>query len=279
MPMNAAKKQSEPIKVRDRRFPLDDVPRDWHPAGRAVARFFDGLSIFFPVGERFFIKSVKAFRAAVPRGTPLADEVRAFCAQEAFHGREHEAYNARLERLGYPAFAMEGRVSRLLGRVTRLTPRRFQLAATCALEHYTAFMGHVVLGEPRLLAGADPAMAALWRWHSVEENEHKAVAFDVYGAAGGRWPERALAMAAATLVFWAKVAEHQVRLMRVDGDATSLRAWGELLRFLFISPGGMAAVVPAVLDYLRPGFHPHDRDTSALIAAWRCEADVAPEAA
>ena len=65
-------------------------------------------------------------------------------------------------------------------------------------------------------APGDPTMAALWRWHALEENEHKEVAFDVYMAAGGNYPERAFVMALTTLIFWAKVVEQQARVSNPD---------------------------------------------------------------
>ena len=53
------------IEVRDFRFPIDEAPRDWHPAGRAVTAYWDELSIFFPRGEAFFVKSVRKFNTPV----------------------------------------------------------------------------------------------------------------------------------------------------------------------------------------------------------------------
>jgi predicted metal-dependent hydrolase len=109
----------------------------------------------------------------------------------------------------YPVEAM-GAGERLLARATRRTTPRGRLAATSALEHFTALLAHFVLSDPRLLEGAHPVMAALWRWHAAEENEHKAVAYDVYRQTGGGYIERAAAMAIATVIFWAKVVEHQI---------------------------------------------------------------------
>lgn len=262
------------FEVRDLRFDLDDAPRDWHPAGAAVTRFFDNLSLFFPAGEVFFIKSVKAHRDHVT-DPALAEAVRKFYAQEAFHGREHRRYNRWLRDHGYPVAALEAGVERLLGRVERYVPRRWKLAATCALEHFTALMGHLLLSDPAVLADAHPAFAELWRWHSVEESEHKGVAYDVYEAAGGNTPERALIMLATTLIFWGKVVEHQVRLMQVDGTARSPRAWGELVGFLFADPGPLRAMIPLYLAWFAPGFHPWDVDTRPLIERWKSARAVA----
>jgi predicted metal-dependent hydrolase len=36
-----------------------------------------------------------------------------------------------------------------------------------------------------------------------------------------------------------------------------------------VSPGLLRKLVPAYLAYFRPGFHPDDRDTGALLAVWR----------
>ncbi len=246
------------------------VPRHWHGGRRSVTSFFDGLSIFFPEGERFFVKSVRAYERRVKDET-LREAVRAFCGQEGIHGREHVRYNEMLAAQGYPARAMEERVTRLLARVMKKTPRRSQLGATCALEHFTALMGEMILTSPKILEGADPTMAALWRWHAMEENEHKAVAFDVFVAAGGTYAERVITMAVASVIFWAKVLEHQARMMKVDGTLWSAREWFALAKFLFVEPGGLSGLLPRYLAYYRFGFHPNDRDSRAIIEAWERE--------
>ncbi len=259
--------QLEPV-VRDLTFDLGATPRHWLGGRRAVSIFFDNLSIFFPAGERFFVTAVKAHRDRVT-DPKLAADVRAFCAQEGMHGREHVRYNRRLEELGYPAARLERGVERLLRRVTRRTTPRIRLAVTCALEHFTSLMAHMLLADDGGLAGADPAMAALWRWHAAEESEHKAVAFDVHLATGGTWWLRAWTMLGATVVFWAKVAEQQVRMMRADGCLWSPREWGRLAWFLYGKPGVLRRIAPMYLAYFRPSFHPWQIDTSALIAQWR----------
>ena len=255
------------ITIRNLRFDLAAVPRHWHGGRRGVTSFFDNLSVFFPAGERFFIRSVNAHRDRVS-APALQAEVRAFAAQEGFHTREHERYNDLLAAQGYPVVAMDARVQRLLGWVRRVAPRRWQLGATCALEHFTALLAHMLLSDEAALEGAHPAMAALWRWHAAEENEHKAVAFDVFTQAGGSYAERAGTMALATIVFWAKVFEHQLRMMRADGTLGSPREWVALGRWLFVSPGPLRRLIRPYLAYYRPGFHPWDFDNHALLERW-----------
>lgn len=261
-----------PLPIRNRRFDLSNVPRHWHGGRRSVTAFFDGLSIFFPEGERFFIRSVRHHADRV-KDEELQKDIRGFCGQEGVHGREHDRYNAMLEEQGYPAKQMERRVTGILDLVTKITPKRFQLAATCALEHFTALMGHMILEHPENLDGADPTMAALWRWHAAEENEHKALAFDVYEAAGGNEAERAVVMFVATIIFWAKVAEHQARMMHADGIVFDAREWKDLIRFLFIEPGSMTKLIPLYLRYYKRGFHPRDIDTRQLLEDWLASDD------
>ncbi len=49
-----------------------------------------------------------------------------------------------------------------------------------ALEHFTAILAHQLLADPRHLEGAEKETADLWRWHAVEEIEHKGVAYDTW---------------------------------------------------------------------------------------------------
>lgn len=255
-------------EVRNRRFDVADVPRHWHGGRRSVTTFFNNLSVFFPAGERFFLHAVRRFEGKV-HGDTLQAAVRAFRAQEGHHTREHVRYNRRLIEQGYPVAEMDARVERLLKLVKQNVPPRWQLAATCALEHLTALLAQMLLGDSRLLDGAHPELAELWRWHAAEESEHKAVAYDVYLAAGGNYPERVAVMVVASIIFWAKVLEHQARLMHEDGDLLSPREWLALVTFLFLEPGGMHRLVIPYLQYFRPGFHPTDIDDSHLVDAWR----------
>src|SRR3546814_2150957 len=49
---------------------------------------------------------------------------------------------------------------------------------TCALPIST--LAHDALANPTHLGGAADEARQLWRWHAIEEIEHKAVAFDTY---------------------------------------------------------------------------------------------------
>jgi predicted metal-dependent hydrolase len=243
------------------------MPRHWHGGRRSVTTFFDNLSVFFPAGERFFIATVRALDGHVS-DEKLRAAMRAFCGQEGVHSREHVRYNEMLEARGYPVAQMERRVQSLLRRASRRLPKRSQLAITCALEHFTALLGQLVLADPKILEGADATMARLWRWHSAEENEHKAVAFDVFNAVGGTYEQRVGYMLLVTVIFWAKVADHQARMMNVDGTAFSAKEWTDLVRFLFVEPGGMGGVARLYFEYFRRDFHPSDIDSAPLVEAW-----------
>jgi predicted metal-dependent hydrolase len=266
----SAADSSENIEVRDLRFDVRDenVPRHWHGGRKAVTRFFDNLSIFFPAGERFFVASVRAHEKEITDPKLRAD-AKAFCQQEGIHTREHIRYNELLRAQGLPIDEMEERVKRLLGRVSRRANKRRRLAITAALEHFTAMLAQLVLEDERGLENANAEMAALWRWHAAEESEHKAVAFDVYETVRGPYHERAAVMVGATLVFWAKVLEHQVRLMRADGNASDISEWADLVKFLFVNPGPLPRIVPTYLRWFARDFHPNDADASDVVERWK----------
>lgn len=256
------------IEVRDFRFPISSSPRDWHGQGPAVSAYFDQLSVFFPLGERFFVRSVKHYQSQLtdPR---LREEVAAFCAQEGHHGREHVAYNDRLAQQGLPIAGLERIVRFLLGVSMKLFSPRRQLAVTCALEHFTSVMGEFILAKPEALDGSDPTMRSLWRWHAAEENEHRSVAFDVYKAVGGTFFERCRVMLVVSLFFWSLVVMQQLVFMAQRGFLFSVREHWRLFKFCFVNPGALSALVRPYLSYFRRDFHPATRGGFELIEAWK----------
>lgn len=260
------------IDVRDLRFDLSNVPRDWHPRGAAVTAFWDQFSVFFPVGEAFFVRSVRHFLPQLSDEQLRAD-VAAFCAQEGHHAREHKAYNDFLEAQGLPITALEGRVRRLLGLAQRFSPHR-QLAITCALEHFTSLMGEAVLSNGTLLEGAHPTMSKLWRWHAAEENEHRSVAFDVYLAVGGSHLGRARAMLSTTFVFWVLVGLQTLVFLGRRGALFSLREWWRLFSFVWLDPKGLRTLFRPWAQYFSSRFHPANRGSEPF-ETWKRELGAA----
>lgn len=266
--MKKPRKQKTPgVIVRNVRFTgLEGVPVHWHTEGRAPSIFLNMLSSLFPEGERFFVRSVRPHLNKVA-DEELAQLARAFCAQEALHGREHDAFNQALSDGGFPVKALGNSIRSIMRRFEDSLSPTGRLAATAALEHVTAMLAHVALSDRTLISG--PAQVErLWRWHAAEELEHKAVAIDVFRAVGGSEAERIAIYAVMMSSFVYQISLGQYRLMRREGIHTSVRDWVGFGRFLF-ARDRLPTIVPMAIDYLRPGFHPWDEDDSHLLDAWR----------
>lgn len=190
------------ITRRNRTFELGNM-LEWHAQGRGVSTFFNTLSPFFPDGERFFIASVRAFRDRI-KDDALQEEISAFIGQEAFHGREHEKYDLKIDETGFKATAVETAVGIALRHAQVRLPASHALAITIALEHITAILAHVILENPEYVEGDEEAMQ-MWLWHAMEEDEHKAVAYDVYERTVGSYLLRATYQVIMTAIFVAAV--------------------------------------------------------------------------
>lgn len=240
----------------------------WNKGNPHLSHFMNTLSIFFPVGERFFIQSVRNYRDRIT-DPELQKAVTAFIGQEAMHGREHEDYNEALFAAVPPARGIERFVARFLAFLQRRLPKSEQLSATIALEHFTAIMADALLKEPRILENADPAFADLWNWHALEETEHKAVAYDVWVAVRGKGPgaylQRIAGMIIASMIFWAIAIPSYLRVLRHERKLTDLRGWRLLFRFTLGRVGFLRKLVLPWADYFRPSFHPWDHDNRELL--------------
>lgn len=243
---------------------------DWHQDGLNVSQFLNTLSLFFPVGERFFIDSVRAFRDQVD-DPELEEAVKAFIGQEAMHGREHEEYNEAIAAQGVPIEAQEKFVDNLLKFLQRTTPRAFQLSATVALEHLTAILADGLLNLPEIMDGADEDYKALWNWHALEETEHKSVAFDVYRTVmgddsdPGSYALRSSALVLATGIFFALFIPYYLHNVRIKGGLFSVQGWRSVWRHTWGPKGVFRFMTPNWLDWFRPGFHPWDHDNQHFL--------------
>jgi predicted metal-dependent hydrolase len=157
----------------------------WNGGDAFRSAFFSALSMSFPLGEQYFIDSVRTCFKALPeeQREKFAAEVQGFIGQEATHRRIHQLFNGHLERMGY-VNKIEVIGAKRIQKAAHLDPR-MHLAATAAVEHFTALFADWMLRHPEALEGAEERLQTLWLWHSAEESEHRSTAFNIYQASGG----------------------------------------------------------------------------------------------
>jgi predicted metal-dependent hydrolase len=270
------------ITPRDRRFGRGQEAQRWWMGGDPVATaFYNALSATFPKGEAFFVESVRAFRdGAEPK---LAGEIKAFTTQEVMHSREHVQFNKKAVDAGYDLSALDRRVDERLALIRSKHPIA-SLAATMCLEHFTAILAHELLRDPRHLAPADAESAAMWRWHAIEEIEHKGVAYDTWRHATRDWPRRkrwsvkAKVMLLVTRNFLVDRSAGVLELLRQDG-ITGAKAWRMMVWFAFVRPGMMRKILGAWISFFLPRFHPWNHDDRPLIAKAEAALQAEPKPA
>ena len=241
---------------------------DWHGGSAFRTAWFNAMSMLFPLGEKFFIDSVRHFADDI-EDPKLLEEISAFQAQEATHRRQHQRYNEILcESRGYDLDRIERNERERIDWAYRELTARRRLAGTTASEHLTAILADEMLTREAPMAGADPVIASLWLWHGIEETEHKAVAFDVHVAVGGPVRERRQALILNTFFFLKDTMRNLCIMLQTDGKLWSLREWGSGFYYLLIKPGVLRRVFIPWLRFLRKDFHPWQHDNRYLIDAW-----------
>ena len=272
------------ITPRDRRFGRGArMGRWWLNDDPIASAFYNALSVTFPKGEGFFVDSVRRFREGTsPR---LTREINAFIKQEVLHTREHVAFNRHVTDQGYDVTLLDRDVDAALA-LTKGRPAIASLAATTALEHFTAMLAHELIANPRHLAGGEEQAKALWLWHAAEEIEHKGVAYDTWLHATRDWPRlrrwwiKSLVMLMTTQHFFVGRTRGMLELLRQDG-LTGPRIWARLAWYAFGNPGMARKVTGVWAAYFLPRFHPWKHDDRELIrlAESDYEAAVMPGAA
>lgn len=233
------------------------------------SHFFAALSSMFPDGEDFFVRSVRHFRSQIT-DPELARQVSGFIGQESIHGREHRAFNRRLAELGYPTLKFEALTRWGLKNRERVFTPKANLAATAALEHFTATLAELVLtdDEARMFPG-DPAVYDLFLWHALEESEHKSVAFDVYRAVGGSERTRVITMKGLRVGLILGIAAQMIVSLSMDPATYEKGRLRSSFRRFRSTPIFRREIWLQLREYDRRGFHPDDRDTAELVAHWR----------
>jgi len=234
----------------------------WNGGDAFRSAFFNALSMSFPVGEQYFMDSVRAGLKALPEvdRQRLSTEVQGFVGQEATHRRIHALFNGHLEKLGFDNELERRATKRLKDNAHRDV--RVHVAATAATEHLTAIFADWMFRHPEALEGTEPRLQTLWMWHSAEESEHCSTAFDVYKALNGSELWRLRLLRYITWTFAMDITRQTLRNLWHDGSLFQWSTWRSAAQLLFAKDGMIRGNQALWSAYKAPTFHPRQQDTS-----------------
>ncbi|OYQ41312.1 metal-dependent hydrolase [Rhodoferax sp. TH121] len=234
----------------------------WNGGDAFRSAFFNALSMSFPLGEQYFMDSVRAGLKTLPEDqrARFAAEVQGFVGQEATHRRIHSLFNGHLESQGFTN-TLERRAAKRMQASAHMDVR-VHVGATAATEHLTAIFADWMLAHPEALEGSEERLKTLWLWHSAEESEHRSTAFDVYQAIGGNHEWRLRLFRYITFTFFSDVTRQTIRNLWHDKALFRWSTWRSAGRFLFGKDGFISSNRAQWRAYLREDFHPRQQDGS-----------------
>lgn len=254
------------ITVRRLQFNPQAIRRHYFANSPVMSHLLTALSSTFPIGEQFFVHSVRNVRDKVKDET-LQAQIAAFIGQEAMHSKAHAEFNAAWRSEDYNLDRFQAWLARKDDYVKNLHPK-IQLAITCAFEHFTALLGGYILRHPEVLATLDEDAAKLWVWHAIEEIEHRAVAFDVYQAVYGDDKIRRMIMRSVTTGFASLTLYSATRLFLQDKKKSLPKVGGNIFGFYLLGKMFLQ-LAPEYLAYFKTDFHPSEIDYTKLICYWK----------
>ncbi len=286
--VNITNRAGASFPVRRMDFDFDTVPEYWMNKSAGLTHFMTALSALFPAGEKFFIDSVRAVRQhpSIKDNQELQREISAFIGQEAMHTQEHVGFNASAQKFGHDVDRLDRITDRViqstrkvftfLGKPVGITQEMVDLTATTALEHFTATIASQLLVNPYIQElMTDETMKTMWLWHAIEENEHKAVAYDVFEGVFGRglkaYALRTGSLVTAMATLFVVQSYFVLRLLQ-DDKQLNLTSLKDIYIYAYSpSKGVITGMTKEMLVYFRPKFHPNDLDTHELLVSWKAK--------
>jgi predicted metal-dependent hydrolase len=246
-------------------------------AGQAAVSYnLTGLGLYVALLEPFI---VKAMRRVIDRVTDLElrDNLDRFCRQEAQHYMQHERFNALVVGHGYPG--LETRIARLRTDFDDFLANRDDRFRIGFIEGFEANTTQGALFLLRSGVFDHPQTQAdfglLFKWHMLEEIEHRNIAFDVYQHLYGDYLYRAAMCWYAQRHMHVFIGDCMKLMSAADvprhGDRCRIGMKERLLRPLSIA-------VPRIISML-PTYTPHKYDVPDGVGALSAEFSQRAESA
>lgn len=241
------------------------LPKYWNDNSPFKTHFLNALSLTLPECEKFFIETIKHYSKEIIDPTQLRD-IKEFVKQESHHRHAHKKYNDWLEDQGLPVKQLQGKTDRMWNLVREKIDMRSRLALTICVEHITVVYASVFLNHPEILKQMHPQFEHIWRWHAVEEVEHKAVAMNVWYSTVNSNFYKNLAMFFVLPMYMWYVGKNTIVFLHADKQLWKWSTWKDMVHFLFnLNTGLLTKSFIPWLDFMKKDFHPNDQNHSAIL--------------
>lgn len=228
-----------------------------------------GLSLLLPHLEPYLIRSMHEAKKHI-HDPGLVLDLEAFIGQESQHYRQHALFNKNLRLESRQELtALEKSLADDYERFSRSRSLRFNLAYAEGFEALTAALTVFALNL-KYIDKVDPEVRDLFRWHMVEELEHRTVAFDVYQNLCGSYVYRVLVGLFAQWHFLRFVFRVVGFMKRADTKAFRARYGGRLKAWIRVSPligRCLIHLLPKVLATYAPWYNPRKLVMPAMVQA------------
>lgn len=243
---------------------MHDYPKYWNNQSPVQTYHMNVLAAYLPYGERFFIHCVKSFAHKIQE-PKLKTDISAFLKQEAYHGREHSRLFKRTIATHYPNLDVSKYKFWITGTIAFLGGKKFRLAMAAAGEHYTAVVANAFLKYPDCFENMPKDLAIVWKWHAIEELEHKEVVFNMLKPLKIGYLMRSTAFLLMTVIQISSYIRPFLHMVKHDKLLFSLGFYQSIAQYF---RSLRAESFRNYWAYLKPSFHPSQQDTDQLIQNW-----------
>lgn len=241
----------------------ENYPKHWLGGSPFKTHFLNSLTIIFPTGEKYFIRSIKNYLNQI-ESQLLKEEAKLFIKQESEHFKEHEKFFKILTDQGYQYTNLVGMLDKIVANILEpYLDDKTNLSITAGLEHITALLSEISL-EENFLESAPQKLQDLFNWHAAEEIEHRAVAFDVLQAITQSYGKRIQGIIIGYVIISIFSALSTSYLLYQDKELFKFKTIKDFSDIFFFDEKLFFKAIKIFMRYLSPDFHPNNEELDDL---------------
>jgi len=116
---------------------------------------------------------------------------------------------------------------------------------------------------------SDNPVVDMWKWHSLEEVEHKSVSYDVYKAVNGSDKVLRVVMKLALIDLIFVITRMAIKMLKHDKQFWKLSTFKSMFRFFFSKKGALRVNYADYKSFFDKDFNPETHGSDLDLTPWK----------